>query len=176
MQNDIHILFLGDSLIADFNWNKRLPHYTTQEIGIPGATVQQILEMLPTLNIEQEPDLVSIMLGTNNLCQEDYNFIPPFKTIVQQLNQLFPLAEILITTILPMKLKHLPSEKIEMTNKELGTMAIETGCCLLDMHKQFINLPAETIFQPDNIHLTSAAYELWCRNLLEHIAFLIESD
>jgi len=176
MQKDIHMLFLGDSLIADFPWSERLLNCTTEEIGIPGATAQSILELLPSLNFQNEPDIVMVMLGTNNLYQGDYNFVPTLKNVVQQLNLSFPQAEILITTLLPMKLDHLAPETITMVNDELNEMATKTGCCLLDMHSQFVNLPTETVFLPDNIHLTTTAYELWCKNLLEHIAFLIESD
>jgi len=32
------------------------------------------------------------------------------------------------------------------------------------------------IFQEDGVHLTAAAYEIWTRALLEHIAFLVEDD
>ena len=172
----IHILFIGDSIIADFNWNGRFPNYSTQEIGIPGATVKNILEIIPSLSIEKEPDIMMLMIGTNNLYQGDFNFIEDLKTLVQQLNQKCPLAEILLTNILPMKLNHLSPESILMVNKKIKELAIKTGCCLFDMHKQFSSSPSETIFLPDNVHLTKAGYELWCKNLLEHIAFLIEDD
>ncbi len=172
----IHILFIGDSIIADFNWSARFPNFTTQEVGIPGATVENILEIVPSLQLEKEPDIVMLMIGTNNLYQEDYNFIDDLKTLVQQLNQKCPLAEVLLTNILPMKLDHLSPETISMVNDKINGLAIKTGCCLLNMHKTFSLLPTETIFLPDNIHLTEAAYELWSKNLLEHIAFLIEND
>lgn len=172
----IHILFIGDSIIADFNWSGRFPNFTTQEIGIPGATVNNILELVPSLELDKEPDIVMLMIGTNNLYQEDYNFIGELKTLVQQLHQKCPQAEVLLTNILPMKLDHLSPETIIMVNENINELAITTGCCLLDMHKQFSSCPTETIFLPDNIHLTEAAYELWSKNLLEHIAFLIEND
>ncbi len=52
---------------------------------------------------------------------------------------------------------------------------MQTGCCYLDTHIKFLNSEA-AVFQRDGVHITEAAYEIWARNLLEHIAFLIEDD
>jgi len=171
-----HLLLIGDSLIADYNWQKRMPHMTVQKHGIPGATAQDILDVLPSIPVHSHPDLVLVMVGTNDLYKENYDFRQTLKEIIQTCNQQFAGAEILLNNIFPMELDHLSPETIETVNCHIKELAIQTGCCLLDMHKHFHTNKLDTIFQEDKIHLTELGYELWCRNVLEHIAFLIESD
>ena len=171
-----HLLFIGDSLIADYNWQQRMPQFTVEKYAIPGATAQDTLELLPRITVQSTPDLVLIMVGTNNLYEEDYDFNHTLKEIIQRCNQQFAGAEILLNNIFPMELDHLSPETIEMVNHHIQELATQTGCCLLDMHKQFNTNNSDTIFQEDKIHLTELGYEIWCRNVLEHIAFLIESD
>ena len=171
-----HILFIGDSLISNYNWQKRMPQLTVETSDAPGATVQNILDLMPHNKVEKVPDLVLIMVGTNDLYMQDYDFCKPLKGIIQACNKQFPLAEILLTNMFPLQIDHVPSSAIETVNQNIKELATSTGCCLLDMHKQFLPRAPETIFKEDKIHLTDLGYEIWCRNILQHIAFLIESD
>lgn len=171
-----HLLFIGDSLIAGYNWQSRIPQWKTETLGVPGATAQDILKLLPNITVPAPPDVILLMVGTNNLYKEDYDFTEALKAVIQFCNQQYPEAEILLNNIFPMTLDHLSPETIETVNEHIKRIAIQTGCCLLDMHRRFTVNSANKLFQDDNIHLTDAGYELWSRTILEHIAFLIESD
>ena len=158
------------------HWQKRMPQLTVEKYGVPGATAQDTLELLPSITVQSHPDLILVMVVTNDLYKENYDFRQTLKEIIQRCNQQFAGAEILLNNIFPMKLDHLSPETIETVNQHIKELATQTGCCLLDMHKQFHISNPDTIFQEDKIHLTELGYEIWCRNVLEHIAFLIESD
>lgn len=170
------LLFIGDSLIAGYNWQSRMPQWKIETISVPGATAQDILKLLPAITVQAPPNVILLMVGTNNLYKEDYDFTQALKGIIQLCNQQHPEAEILLNNIFPMSLDHLSPETIGTVNEYIKKIAIQTGCCLLDMHQRFTVNAANNLFQADNIHLTETGYELWSRTILEHIAFLIEPD
>ena len=69
-------LFIGDSLIEFFSWQKRFPAEHVYNFGSAGETAEGLLSRLPGIIARTEsPDLVMIMTGTNNIAMEDYGFL-----------------------------------------------------------------------------------------------------
>ncbi len=170
------ILLVGDSLVADNDWQPRMRPHKVQNFGVPGATTRDVLNMLPHIKKRTElVDVVMVMVGTNDLLSDNYQFVQTLKKIVIQLRKDYPLAEILVNNLFPMHLPHLPHNAITSFNTHIEAITMQTGCCYLDTHIKFLNSEA-AVFQGDGVHITEAAYEIWARNLLEHIAFLIEDD
>ncbi|HSO08845.1 MAG TPA: GDSL-type esterase/lipase family protein, partial [Desulfoprunum sp.] len=98
-------LFLGDSLIADNNWQRRIPFWKVLNLGVPGATVDDLLASLPGLRGRVDsPAVILIMIGTNDALGGQFEFIGDLRRIVVQLNRDFPTAEIIVTSLLPMRL------------------------------------------------------------------------
>ncbi len=168
-------LFLGDSLIADYDWQQRMPHFKIINNGIPGETVQGLLNRLPSIaESVKNPELVLLMIGTNNLIIEDYSFLEPLRQIIVQLTSNYPTAEVITNSLLPCQLPWLGMEALTKLNNEIEPMAQRTGSCYLDMFTKIT--PTPDYFQYDGIHLQPKAYELWSRNILEFVSFLIEDD
>lgn len=44
-----NFLFLGDSLIADFNWQARMHHFKILNRGVQGETAQGLLNRIPEI-------------------------------------------------------------------------------------------------------------------------------
>ena len=171
-----HVLFLGDSLIADHDWQARMPSYEICNLGVPGAITSDVFESLTDIKAEVEhTDVIMLTIGTNDLLIGDFDFLHVLKKVLVQLNTLYPLAEIIVGSLFPMDLSHLPFNTIPSLNCHIEAITMQTGSCFLDVYKRFDDSDKE-IFQDDGIHVTSAAYEIWTRSLLEYIAFLIESD
>jgi lysophospholipase L1-like esterase len=116
-----------------------------------------------------------VMVGTNDLLAGNFEFINTLKKIFVQLNRDFPTAEILANSLFPMQLPHMSEQTIANLNSHIATFTVQTGCCFLDTYRRFRDTD-QPIFLEDGVHLTEAAYEIWARALLEHIAFLIEND
>jgi len=172
----LKILMLGDSLIADYDWQARLPACNVENLGVPGATAADLLESLPEIKSRGTGvEVIVIMIGTNDLLIGNDEFQALLKKILIQLSHDYPTAEILVNSLLPMELPHLPQNTIESLNCHIEALTMQTGCCFLDVHKRFVN-SNKTLFQEDGVHLTEAAYAIWTRALLEHFAFLIEDD
>lgn len=170
------ILLIGDSLIADNDWQERMRSYKVYRFGYPGEVTTGLLRSLPSIKKRVEyADIVMVMAGTNDLLLGYHDFPDTLKEIAIQLNRNYPTADLLFTSLCPMYLPHLPENSIEKLNTRIEAMTMQTGGCYLDIHQRFTESDRQ-IFQPDGVHLTQAAYEIWTRALLEHIAFLIEND
>jgi lysophospholipase L1-like esterase len=172
----IQVLLLGDSLVADHNWQIRMPGYKVANLAMPGAVAADLLNSLEPIR-EQQPqaDVIMIMIGTNDLLSGNLSFPKTIKEIIVRLRSSYPLAELLVSTLLPMELPHLPYSTIPELNSNIEALTMQTGSCLLDTYRKFFGSPGQ-LFQDDGVHITDAAYEIWGRSLIEHIAFLIEDD
>ena len=169
-------IFLGDSLVADFDWQPRLPFCTTHNLGVPGAGTDDLLSSLPGLADRfSAPAAILIMIGTNDLLSGKTDVVDTIRQIVIQLSQVFPTAEIIVTSLLPMQLPDPVSEAVQVINEDLRTMTMQTGSCFLDIHGKF-SRAGDGLFQADGVHLTGRAYEIWTKSLIEHVAFLLEND
>ena len=170
------LLLLGDSLLADHDWQKRLPTYKVENLAVPGAQAADLLASLATIKTRsQGADIVVVMIGTNDLLQDNDLYLQQLKQILVTLHNDHPAAEILVNSLLPMQLPHLPDNAVSSLNHHIEALTMRTGCCFLDLHKRFLGT-AKPLFQEDGVHLTPAGYAIWERALLEHIAFLIEND
>lgn len=170
------LVFIGDSLIADNNWQARMPFCTIHNYGVPGATTDDLLSSLANLGDRvPSPAAILIMIGTNDLLSGKIGFVDTIRQVVIQLSQNFPTAEIIVTSLLPMQLSSPNIEAIQWINEDIKTMTMQTGSCFLDIFAKF-TLAGDGLFQEDGVHLTSRAYDIWTKSLLEHVAFLLEND
>lgn len=169
------LLFLGDSLLADFNWQERITHFEVLNSSIPGETAQGLLNRLPKVQEQVvDPHIILIMTGTNNLLMEDYNYIEVIRQIVVYLSHCYPTAEIIINSLLPLQIPWLNKEEMKRINGDIAALSLQSGCCFLDMFSKFNS--RNGVFQADGVHCTEAGYNLWARSILEYIAFLLEDD
>ena len=74
-----------------------------------------------------------------------------------------------------MALPHLPAGAVENLNGQIEKLTKQTGCCYLNTYRRFVD-SGKQLFQEDGVHITAAAYSLWSRAFLEHLAFLIDND
>jgi lysophospholipase L1-like esterase len=168
-----NFLFLGDSLIADFDWQARMHHFKILNYGLPGDTVQGLRHRIPTITKEvAAPELILVMIGTNNLIIEDYSFLEHLRQITILLTSSYPTAEVITNSLLPCQLPWITLDTLQRINGSIEAMTHLTGSCYLDMFSKF--KPNSDYFQNDGIHLTSKAYDLWSKSILEFVAFLIE--
>lgn len=170
------LLFIGDSLIAGYDWQSHIPFHNIHNISVPGAQVQDVLATVENIDVSAQPDLIHLCIGTNNIYKNDFLFLDSFRQLIRILRQNYPITEIMVSNIFPMKIRHIRPKQIVQTNLYIAEIIVQTGNCLLDMHKVFSEYSCESIFLEDKIHLTEQAYALWTRNIVEHIAFLIEPD
>lgn len=168
--------FIGDSLVADFDWQSRIPFFNVINYGIPGEVAQDLLERLPTIIDElKDPQVILLTIGTNNILNEDYDFVGTLNSIITDLSNAYPETEIIVNSLFPINIPSASQEDIVRINGEIDELSRATGSVYLNMYDRFANSNTQ-LFQEDGVHLNKKAYHLWSRNIMEFIAFLIEDD
>ena len=152
-----------------------MQHFEILNYGVPGETAQGLRNRIPTITEDlAPPELILIMIGTNNLIIEDYSFLDTLRQITVQLTSRYPTTEVITNSLLPCQLPWVTLETLERINTATEAMTRQTGSCYLDMFTKL--KPNSDFFQSDGIHLTDKAYDLWSKSILEFVAFLIEDD
>ncbi len=172
----IPTLLLGDSLLANYDWQKRLPDCTVFNLAIPDQAVSALIDTIPTVTKKvDQAQLIVIMCGSSELLAGNNEFPATLKEIIVQLQKFYPRAEIILNGLFPMELPLAPYNTVIEMNRKLATTATQTGSCFLDIQKKISAFPGP-IFLDDGVHITEEACDVWARTLQEYIAFLIEDD
>ena len=164
-----NILFIGDSLVEFFDWQKRFPGYTIANLGIAGETVEGLLSRIARITGQfSSPDLILIMTGINNVAMEDLGFLDTYRKIVKALSSAYPHTRIILHTLLPTSLPWIPNETIREVNRSLHTIAQETRAEVLDLYSRFVDPRGEPVrdyLLPDGVHLSGKGYARWAEVL-----------
>jgi len=168
-------LMVGDSLIAGFNWQNRLPSFTVANFGIPGLTTAELLFSLPQFQQRcPATELILVMIGTNDLLMGKPDFLEDLKKIVIWLSGAYPTAETMVNGLMPLQCPH-DREELVGINQTIANICRDTASCYVDVYNRFRQSDLE-LFEADGVHLTASGYELWARTLSEYIAFIMEND
>jgi lysophospholipase L1-like esterase len=110
-----------------------------------------------------EPDLVLVMIGTNNVVMERFDFLQPYADILTAFRQGWPKAELLLNSLLPMGLYYLAPEIIAGLNDRLRSLAGREKVRYLDAWRRLVdeNGRARPGVLEDEVHLTAQGYRLW---------------
>ena len=165
-------LFIGDSLIEFFNWQRRFPNVQVYNFGAAGETAEGLLSRLPNIIRRiAAPDLVMIMTGTNNIAMEDYTFLFTYEKIIGMLQKHYKRAAIVMTSLLPIELFFL-GDAIPRVNRRLKDIARDRNIIFLDLYPLFLSADSKAIsayYEADGVHLSAKGYEIWAGALADTI-------
>lgn len=166
------VLFLGDSLIAGYEWNERLQNIDVANRGISGDTIIGVRGRLDSL-MTLEPKIIVLMVGINDLnkSNDPNQVFNNYSNLIDDLQEKFPRSIIKLNCILnvnPDKLTgyNLNNDDInEINNMMLKKFSksydvIDLRTMLNDEDK---NLNDKYTY--DGLHLTGEAYEIWLEKL-----------
>ena len=99
------IAFAGDSITASGNWAEAIDFAEVFNFAVSGDSTDALLKMIPKIT-EFKPDLVSVLIGTNDfgntlLNREGADVGARVLAIVNEFKKQLPQAKILLHTILP---------------------------------------------------------------------------
>lgn len=167
------LLFVGDSLIDYFDWQKQFPQHELWQQGIPGETVQGLLGRTERIITQVDaPDYIIIMIGTNNLVLEDFGFTPVYEKIIALFSAAFPEAKRIITSLLPIKVPWLADSAVPRMNQILEALCRQTGSVFFNIYPGFLDtkgLHRPELFTEDGVHLSKEGYALWASALAEQL-------
>jgi lysophospholipase L1-like esterase len=158
------IIFIGDSLIEWFDWDKRFTEHKVLNLGISGETIEMLLDRLPYV-IERHPgaDLVFIMTGINNVAMEDTGIITPYKSIIKRMHEGYPEAVIHLTSLLPTLLDWIPDKTITQLNSMIAELTGDASTLYDDIYSHFKKEGVQECLSEDGIHINPRGYEVWSK-------------
>lgn len=163
------LVFIGDSLTEWFDWQKRFPDHQVVNLGISGEPVEGLLARRERIRASiDNPDFIFLMTGINNLANEQYDIIGPYREIVRNLTTWYKKSKIVVQSILPVTLEWIDSNVIIDANRRLGQIARENNAEYLDVYGLFVNskgIPKSEYLQEDGVHLSSKGYEVWANEV-----------
>jgi lysophospholipase L1-like esterase len=166
----VKILFLGDSLIAYDDWQRRFPACVCVNLGLPGATVADCLARLAEV-IHHHPraDMVVVMVGTNNLLMSEFGFLGQYEALVADLRAGYPRAVIAVCSLLPLPLSWLAPGAVARLNGLLKELAKQGGGVYLDICASFMAGGTRDCFAADGVHLSEEGYRRWTALLADRL-------
>lgn len=155
------VLLLGDSLIEYGDWETLLPACRPINRGIAGETTGELAARIGGEIIRaQDPDLVVVLSGTNDLLMGDLNFPWIFATMLPRLRQLCEDAPVIVVGLAPMQMVR---DAVAEVNSRLEKVALETGCRFLDLVHRF-ELHCRPVGNPcflmDGVHFSPHGYKV----------------
>ncbi len=158
------LLLVGDSMIEYGDWSTLLPGLKCQNLGRSGEAVEELRERAGRIVARLEPpDLVLVMIGTNNVAMERFDFMGPYEDILVTFKSAWPRTLLVVNNLLPMDLYYLAPQAVERVNDSLRRLAERSGAHYLDAWSALTDpsgLPLPEVLA-DEVHLTERGYQLW---------------
>ena len=159
------LLFIGDSLIEYFDWERRFPDHTVYNLGIAGETVEGLASRLNwVIRKVKDPDMVFIMSGINNMAMGNLDFINAYRGVVQEIRLAWPSAVVVVHSLLPVLFKFISNEDIRHMNMRLKHLAAGERVLYLDIHTAFLDekgRPVPALLEDDGVHVSEEGYRVW---------------
>lgn len=159
------LVFIGDSLTQWCDWERRLPGHRITNLGISGETVEGLLARRERIRAAIDaPDFVFLMTGINNIANEQYEILDPYREVVRNLTTWYKQATIVVQSILPVELTWISNDVVKDTNRNLAVIAGEYDAEYLDIYRPFVDdqdRPIIGLLSDDGVHLASKGYDVW---------------
>ena len=167
------ILLLGDSLIEYGDWSELLPGYRTMNRGVAGETVGELAGRLGReVDMDEDPDEIVILSGTNNMLMGDEGFPVIFETMLALLRQLCPESGVTVIGLPPVTLPWLEQTRLARVNTVLAETVQAAGCAFLDLDPAF-DLQCRPVGNPcflmDGVHFSPHGYRVLAGAIRAHL-------
>ena len=160
-----HLAFIGDSLTQWCDWERRFPEHAVTNLGISGEAVEGLVARRERIRARLDhPDFIFLMTGINNIANERYDIIVPYREIVRNLTTWYKQASIVVQSILPVQFNWIDNSMIMDINRLIEQTAHELRVDYLDIYSRFVDKdgnPKNGYLSEDGIHLADKGYDIW---------------
>jgi lysophospholipase L1-like esterase len=158
----LHYIFIGDSLIDNYDTEKYFPSLYIKNEGVSGSTVQDCQNM----HLDCRGYVAVLLVGTNDL-HEDFNdnfihiFIEEYTNLIERLHA----DKVIAISLLPRK--NFNNEKIELLNQSLcNSLSSRNDVIFLNVFDDFYkNNTLDPEYTTDGLHLNYMGYILLTERL-----------
>jgi lysophospholipase L1-like esterase len=162
----VDILLIGDSIIAQENWNILLERNDLKNEAFGGAITQQILWNIQRGQLNSNPKIVVIEAGINDLlsgipAQRVFENYQNIIDVLQKKN-IKIIAHLILYTADNQEI----NKKIFVLNSLLKAYFESQKIAFIDMNLYLsANQKLQSDFSIDGIHLQKSAYKIWAKTL-----------
>ncbi len=174
--NPTDIVFLGNSLIAECEWDELLQDERVKNRGISGDMINGVRRRLDGI-LQGNPLQLFVLIGTNDLFYSSANtVIQDYQLLLEDIQAKKRDTEILLMSLLPVnnmvRETGRDNEDIRNINARIKAFSEQFGYTYIDIHKVLKddNGNLQAAFTEDGLHLNGQAYQKWkeaIKNLLK---------
>ncbi len=171
------LVFFGDSITAESDFNEFFPDCSIVNLGVFGDTLEDMLARVDAVQAAN-PRQIFLLGGINSLRPDNVDLcVQQYDDLLDALMVACPQAAICVESVLPVGKELDPdgnvNDAVRRFNDALERLAREKGCAFADLYGKYeqdggLN-PALT---RDGVHLNYTAYGPWA----DCIAHLINAD
>lgn len=170
------IIFAGDSLTEEGNWEEYFKSIRIKNRGVSGARVDHFLRN-SDLILSDLPDKVFLLIGINDLWQGENveHTLREYSDLIKNITASLPKGKVYVLSLLPVRedmLQGLKNEKIREFNTGLAKLAQSLSLTYLDLHSAMtdpLTGQLSASFTVDGIHLTADGYAVWSKLLKSYL-------
>ncbi len=173
------IVFIGDSITEGFPLNESIKDKNVINCGISGDRIKGIAERLDVCVKDLEPKEVYVMIGVNDILQENRESIEElgerYKRLIRDLKRTAPDAKITFFSILPMRGSYATrNHLVHKLNAVIKEIVEKEGLRYFDLHPYFANDKKElyAYLTTDGLHLSPDGYLVWLKAILDKDEFI----
>lgn len=150
-------IFIGDSLIKNWDLERYFPYLNTENHGVDGYTIEQCQEH--TIQYEHASSIV-LLVGTNDLNHETLKIEPIIEEYIELINKYNNVKKIYCISILPKN--NFPNNIIEDFNERLEKELVSIeNTVFINVYNDFLwNGVINPEYTIDGLHLSTKGYEL----------------
>lgn len=170
------LVFLGNSITANTDWQELLQIENVKNRGISGDITFGVLERLKDIT-DTKPAKIFLLIGINDISRNipDEQILKNYHKIVSRIRMESPNTKIYLHTLMPVnhtfekfKNHYGKDEHILYINEEIRKMADQKMVHVIDLYPHFLdeNKRMKAELTHDGLHLTAAGYQLWAKLLM----------
>ena len=176
------IIFIGNSITDMHCWPEAFKTSTGEYLPIVNRGNSGTYSTEQSDNLESylanKPKKVFMMIGTNDIATRGLNFtgeqvLAQIKSMVERIWMRSPETKIYLYCILKSNYGYRVESTWLHANeliKEYVTTTNSDKLKYVDIYDELACVADGGVWSYDKLHLTAAAYEIWCQNICEHLA------
>jgi lysophospholipase L1-like esterase len=176
---DNKIVFLGDSITFQEDWNVLFGTPDIINMGVSGNTTDDVLARLEMV-VSYKPQKLFLMIGINDfLRKKDVNYVfANYQKIITEIRLKSPDTKVYIQSILPMdndvsgqRFGTVDSQKIIELNNRIETLSGGNKVFFIDLYPYFCGADNKLYakYTKDGLHLNSHGYSVWKNLIISYV-------
>ncbi|MCM1535038.1 MAG: GDSL-type esterase/lipase family protein [Clostridium sp.] len=163
---DADIVFFGDSLTSNYNFQSKFPNVKILNMGLVGDTLTGMHDRVVMVK-SVTPEKIFVMGGINGIHDRTVaETVNQYRDLLTKLQEEIPDAVIYVESILPILKtradEYASNEMIAKQNEELEKLVVEMGAIWIDLYSLYIkDGELDSKLTEDGLHLTDNAYSYW---------------